>query len=99
MFAASMRDLVDSGAHTDPELHGYRSQALPPTYRTNQLAAALFKRRFLAMTNPSKMQERYTKCRQCRPAAPFCHACQHRRPLQHQHLALSDTSFTQKVFN
>jgi hypothetical protein len=42
-----MRDPVGSRAHTDPELHGYRSQALPPTYRPNQLAAALFKRRFL----------------------------------------------------
>lgn len=60
-FAPSMRDPVGSRTHTDPELQGYRSQALPPTYRTNQLAAALFKRRFLTMTDPSQMQERYTK--------------------------------------
>lgn len=60
-FAASMCDPVRSRTQTDPELHGYRSQALPPTYCPNQFAAALFKRRFLTMTDPSKMQGHYTK--------------------------------------
>ena len=66
-FAASTRRPVRRRAHTDRELSGYRSQALPLTYRPNQLAAALFKRRFLAMSDPSKMQERYINPRQREP--------------------------------
>ncbi len=60
-LAASAGNPVRRRAHTDPELCGYHPHALPPTYRPNQLAAALFKRRFLAMTDPPKIQRRYIK--------------------------------------
>jgi len=87
-LAASACNPVSRRAHTDPELLGYRSQALPLTYRPNQLAAALFKRRFLAMTDPSKIQERYITPRPrehmttswlITPRCPYWHALPARR--------------------